>query len=105
MAPALRIGWLLPPRRHLEARTDAKRFTDLGSAVLPQLVLARLMETGRLERHLRLLRPRHVRRRDAVIAAVRAHLTGAVVHGAAAGLHLTGTYAPDVPDTELAAAA
>lgn len=57
LAPALRIGWLLPPRRHLEALTDAKRFTDLGSAVLPQLVLARLMETGRLERHLRLLRP------------------------------------------------
>ncbi|CAL9472977.1 PLP-dependent aminotransferase family protein [Streptomyces sp. enrichment culture] len=105
LAPALRIGWLLPPRRHLEALTDAKRFTDLGSAVLPQFVLARLMETGHLERHLRLLRARHVRRRDAVIAAVHAHLPGAVVHGAAAGLHLTVTYAPDVPDTELAAAA
>ncbi|MCX4621610.1 MocR-like pyridoxine biosynthesis transcription factor PdxR [Streptomyces albogriseolus] len=105
LAPALRTGWLVPPRRHLEALTDAKRFTDLGSAVLPQLVLARLMETGHLERHLRLLRARHVRRRDAVIAAVREHLPGAVVHGAAAGLHLTVTYAPDVPDTELAAAA
>ncbi|MEU5204930.1 PLP-dependent aminotransferase family protein [Streptomyces pseudogriseolus] len=105
LAPALRIGWLLPPRRHLDALTDAKRFTDLGSAVLPQLVLARLMETGQLERHLRLLRARHVRRRDAVIAAVRTHLPGATVHGAAAGLHLTVTYAPDVPDTELAAAA
>ncbi|MEU5463285.1 PLP-dependent aminotransferase family protein [Streptomyces althioticus] len=105
LAPALRIGWLLPPRRHLVALTDAKRFTDLGSAVLPQLVLARLMETGQLERHLRLLRARHVRRRDAVIAAVREHLPGAVVHGAAAGLHLTVTYAPDVPDSELAAAA
>ncbi|MDT6986327.1 PLP-dependent aminotransferase family protein [Streptomyces lusitanus] len=105
LAPALRIGWLLPPRRHLDALTDAKRFTDLGSAVLPQLVLARLMETGQLERHLRLLRARHVRRRDAVIAAVRTHLPGAAVHGAAAGLHLTVTYAPDVPDTELAAAA
>ncbi|WP_225654350.1 MocR-like pyridoxine biosynthesis transcription factor PdxR [Streptomyces pseudogriseolus] len=105
LAPALRIGWVLPPRRHLDALTDAKRFTDLGNAVLPQLVLARLMETGQLERHLRLLRSRHVRRRDAVIAAVRAHLPGATVHGAAAGLHLTVTYAPDVPDTELAAAA
>ncbi|MFF8526431.1 PLP-dependent aminotransferase family protein [Streptomyces werraensis] len=105
LAPALRTGWLLPPRRHLEALTDAKRFTDLGSAVLPQLVLARLMETGQLERHLRLLRARHVRRRDAVIAAVREHLPGAAVHGAAAGLHLTVTYTPDVPDIELAAAA
>lgn len=105
LAPALRIGWLLPPPRHLRALTDAKRFADLGNAVLPQLVLARLMESGQLERHLRLLRARHIRRRDAMIEAVGLHLPGAVVHGAAAGLHLTVTYAPDVPDTELAAAA
>lgn len=105
LAPALRIGWLLPPPRHLKALTDAKRFTDLGNAVLPQLVLARLMESGRLEGHQRLLRARHIRRRDAMIDAVREHLPGAVVHGAAAGLHLTVTYAPDVPDTELAAVA
>ncbi|MDU0305499.1 PLP-dependent aminotransferase family protein, partial [Streptomyces sp. PAL114] len=106
LAPALRIGWMIPPHRHLRALTDAKRFTDLGSAVLPQLVLAHLMESGHLERHLRMLRARHVRRRDAMIAAVTAHLPGAVVHGAAAGLHLTVTYdVPDVPDTELAAAA
>ncbi|MFC8421997.1 PLP-dependent aminotransferase family protein [Streptomyces sp. NPDC057236] len=105
LAPALRIGWMIPPPHHLRALTDAKRFTDLGNAVLPQLVLARLMESGRLERHLRLLRTRHIRRRDAVIGAVTEHLPGAVVHGAAAGLHLTVTYAPDVPDTELAAAA
>ncbi|GHA07988.1 GntR family transcriptional regulator [Streptomyces spiroverticillatus] len=105
LAPALRIGWMVPPPRHLSPLTEAKRFTDLGNAVLPQLVLARLMDSGHLERHLRLLRGRHVRRRDAMIAAVARHLPGAVVHGAAAGLHLTVTYAHDVPDTELAAAA
>ncbi|GAA3491651.1 PLP-dependent aminotransferase family protein [Streptomyces cremeus] len=105
LAPALRIGWMVPPPRHLRALTEAKRFTDLGNAVLPQLVLAHLMESGRLERHLRLLRGRHVRRRDAMIAAVGRHLPGAVVHGAAAGLHLTVTYPHGVPDTELASAA
>ncbi len=105
LAPALRIGWVVPPPRHLDALTDAKRFSDLGNAVLPQLVLARLMESGDLERHLHLLRGRHRRRRDAMIDAIAEHLPGAVVHGAAAGLHLTVTYAPEVPDTELAAAA
>ncbi|MEU2288429.1 PLP-dependent aminotransferase family protein [Streptomyces sp. NPDC013178] len=105
LAPALRIGWVVPPRRHRDALVDAKRFTDLGNAVLPQLVLARLMESGGLERHLRMLRGRHRRRRDAMIHALAERLPGAVVHGAAAGLHLTVTYAPDVPDTELAAAA
>jgi GntR family transcriptional regulator / MocR family aminotransferase len=105
LAPALRIGWMVPPPRYREELTDAKRFTDLGNAVLPQLVLARLMESGQLERHLRLLRGRHTRRRDAMINAITEHLPGAVVHGAAAGLHLTVTYTPEVPDTKLAAAA
>ncbi|MFD3617912.1 PLP-dependent aminotransferase family protein [Streptomyces sp. NPDC058676] len=105
LAPALRIGWLVPPPRYRDALTEAKRFTDLGNAVLPQLVLARLMDSGDLERHLRLLRGRHRRRRDAMIDAIAAHLPGATVHGAAAGLHLTVTYTPQVPDTELAAAA
>ncbi|MBP0449381.1 PLP-dependent aminotransferase family protein [Kitasatospora sp. RG8] len=107
LAPALRTGWLLVPPRHREAVLAAKRFADLGNAVLPQLVLARLMETGELERHLRLLRPRHRRRRDAMIAAIGAHLPGAVVHGAAAGLHLMVTFPAglDCTDTELATAA
>ncbi|MFF9274695.1 aminotransferase-like domain-containing protein [Streptomyces griseosporeus] len=105
LAPALRIGWMVPPPRHRVPLTDAKRFADLGNAVLPQLVLARLMDSGELERHLRTVRRRHRGRRDAMITALAAHLPGAVVHGASAGLHLTVTYEADVPDTDLAAAA
>ncbi|WP_190219718.1 aminotransferase-like domain-containing protein [Streptomyces griseosporeus] len=105
LAPALRIGWMVPPPRHRVPLTDAKRFADLGNAVLPQLVLARLMDSGELERHLRTVRRRHRGRRDAMITALAAHLPGAVVHGASAGLHLTVTYDADVPDTDLAAAA
>ncbi|MFE6865781.1 PLP-dependent aminotransferase family protein [Kitasatospora sp. NPDC057692] len=107
LAPALRTGWILAPARYRELLVDAKRLNDLGNAVLPQLVLARLMDSGALERHLRLLRPRHRRRRDAMTAAVAAHLPGAVVHGAAAGLHLMVTFPAGLTctDTELAAAA
>ncbi|WP_077193068.1 MocR-like pyridoxine biosynthesis transcription factor PdxR [Streptomyces lydicus] len=108
LAPALRVGWLLAPAAYREAFVDAKRFADLGNAVLPQLVLARLMESGELERGLRLLRRRHRRRRDAMIAAIADRLPGATVHGAAAGLHLTITFGDEAgpgADTELAAAA
>jgi GntR family transcriptional regulator/MocR family aminotransferase len=106
LAPALRIGWLLVPPDLHEAVVAAKRNIDLGNAVLPQLVLAQLMTSGELERHHRWLRKRHVRRRDAMLDAIAAHLPRARVHGAAAGLHLTLTFdAPDWPDTELAAAA
>jgi GntR family transcriptional regulator/MocR family aminotransferase len=92
LAPALRVGWMLAPARYHDALVTAKRDADLGNAVLPQLVLAELMGSGELERHLRFLRRRHVRRRDAMIDAVAAHLPGARVHGAAAGLHLTLTF-------------
>ncbi|HEX3488931.1 MAG TPA: PLP-dependent aminotransferase family protein, partial [Streptosporangiaceae bacterium] len=104
LAPALRVGWMLVPEPHRDAVVAAKRETDLGNAILPQLVLAELMSSGELERHLRLLRKRHVRRRDAMIAAVRTHLPWATVHGAAAGLHLTLTFdaRPALTDTALA---
>ncbi|MFF7988905.1 PLP-dependent aminotransferase family protein [Kitasatospora xanthocidica] len=107
LAPALRTGWLLVPARLRDAVLDAKRFADLGNPVLPQLVLARLMESGELDRHLRLLRRRHRRRRDAMIAAIRTHLPGATVHGAAAGLHLMLTLPEELgcTDIELATAA
>jgi GntR family transcriptional regulator/MocR family aminotransferase len=110
LAPALRCGWLLVPPRYYDAVVAAKRDADLGNAVLPQLVLAELMESGDLERHLRLLRKRHIRRRDAMIAAIGAHLPGARIHGAAAGLHLTITFDEQLPgpgpgDAALAAAA
>ncbi|XVQ15437.1 PLP-dependent aminotransferase family protein [Spirillospora sp. CA-255316] len=109
LAPALRVGWIVAPAEYRDALVDAKRFADLGNAALPQLVLARLMESGELERQLRFLRRRHRRRRDAMIRAIGAQLPGAVVHGAAAGLHLMITFGGGLGgglrDTDLAAAA
>jgi len=105
LAPALRVGWALAPTRYRSAFVAAKRNADLGNAVLAQLVLAQLMESGELERQLRFLRKRHRRRRDAMIAAIGTHLSGAVVHGAAAGLHLMITFDADFADVDLAAAA
>jgi GntR family transcriptional regulator / MocR family aminotransferase len=105
LAPALRVGWILPPPQQAATLVAAKRSADLGNAVLPQLILARLMESGELERQLRFLRKRHRRRRDAMIDAIAAHLPGARVHGAAAGLHLMVTFGTDFDDGELAAAA
>ncbi len=105
LAPALRLGWVLSPPRYRTALMTAKRNADLGNAALPQLVLARLIDSGELERQLRFLRRRHRRRRDAMIEAIGTHLPGAVVHGAAAGLHLMITFEAGFADTDLAAAA
>ncbi len=103
LAPGMRLGWLIPPRRLRADLVEAKHATDLGSPALPQLVLARLISSGELERHIRLVRKRQRSRRDALLRALREHLPEARVQGIAAGLHLLITF-PDLagPDTDLA---
>jgi GntR family transcriptional regulator/MocR family aminotransferase len=107
LVPGLRLGWLVPPTRHYEELVAAKHAADLGSPAVPQLVLSHLLTSGRLERHLRLVRNRQRLRRDALLAAVAEHLPGTTTHGVAAGLHVLVTLPPSqaVDDVELAAAA
>lgn len=88
LAPGMRLGWLLAPR-HLRADlVAAKHATDLGCPGLPQLVLAHLLATGAYDRHLRQVRTRQRRRRDAVLSALREHCPQAQVEGVEAGLHV-----------------
>jgi GntR family transcriptional regulator/MocR family aminotransferase len=91
LAPALRLGWLVPPRSRYDDLVAAKHASDLGSPTVPQLVLARLLEAGEYDRHIRLVRARHRARRDALLGSLVAALPGASVKGVAAGLHLLVT--------------
>ena len=88
LAPGMRLGWLIAPRRLQPALLEAKHDSDLGSPAIPQLVLARLLASGDYERHLRLVRARQRRRRDALLGGLHTHLPRAEVTGVAAGLHL-----------------
>jgi GntR family transcriptional regulator/MocR family aminotransferase len=103
LAPGMRLGWLIPPARMYADLLTAKHAADLGCPALPQMVLARLIATGELERHIRRVRKRQRIRRDSLLAAVREHLPQARVGGIAAGLHLLLTF-PGLatPDTEIA---
>lgn len=104
LAPGMRIGWLIPPRSLHADLVRAKHFSDLGCPVLPQLVLARLLADGALERHVRQVRTRLRERRDALLDALRDFLPGARVAGIAAGLHLLVTFpSAAFDDTEAAA--
>jgi GntR family transcriptional regulator/MocR family aminotransferase len=92
----------LAPERLREQFTDAKRWNDLGSPTLPQLVLAELISSGELDRHLRLVRGRQRRRRDAMVEEVRRLLPQTRIHGVAAGLHVLVTLAEGIDDRDIA---
>lgn len=102
LAPALRLGWLVAPRRRHPDLVAAKHATDLGSPTVPQLVLARLLESGEYDRHIRLVRARHRARRDALLETLAAALPAARVTGVAAGLHLLAMLPGEVDDVAVA---
>jgi GntR family transcriptional regulator / MocR family aminotransferase len=89
LAPALRLGWLVLPPALLEAVTFEKHLADMGSSRVDQHALAGFLARGELDRHLRRMRIRYRRRRDALVVALAAELGEARVEGIAAGLHAT----------------
>ncbi|MCW2994552.1 MAG: PLP-dependent aminotransferase family protein, partial [Conexibacter sp.] len=97
LAPALRLGWMVVAPDLLEAVADAKLLADSGSPQLEQLALARLIEHGELDRHLRKLRGSFRRRRDLLIGALAEELSELAIEGIPAGLHVCGRLPADVP--------
>src|SRR5205085_11398236 len=74
LAPALRLGWFVLPRHLVDAFVEQRNLADHGAPTLEQLALARLIESGSYDRHLRQARRRYRARRDALIAALARHL-------------------------------
>jgi GntR family transcriptional regulator/MocR family aminotransferase len=87
LAPALRLGWLVLPPRMVDRLVGHKVLSDHGCPTIEQLALARMIESGTYDRHLRQARRRYRAQRDALVRSVARHLPGARVTGLAAGLH------------------
>lgn len=88
LAPALRIGWMVPPAHLREAVVAAKHAADLGSPVPDQLALAGMLTSGGYTRHVRRVRAVYRARRDMLLAALARHVPQVPVTGVSAGLHL-----------------
>lgn len=104
VTPALRLGWLVAPASLIDDLEREKCFDDMGSTLLDQLAFARFVESGDFARHLRRVRPIYRARRDAMTAALGAHLPQARWQGEAAGLHLHVMLPANVDELEFAAA-
>jgi GntR family transcriptional regulator / MocR family aminotransferase len=88
LAPALRMGWIFTPPRFRDGILTEKYLSCRGVPQLDQAALARLIETGRFDRHLRRVRDCYRRRRDALISAVAESMAGATITGLDAGHHV-----------------
>ena len=104
-APAIRLGWLVIPADLAEEAAEMKRLLDSCSPRIDQLVLARLIDSGDWDRHIRRVRAVYRARRDRVTEALARHLPGLEVSGVTAGLHVTVRFPAGLDDQAVAAAA
>jgi len=89
LAPAIRLGWFLPPAGLIDAIKSAQRRWSEGPPRIDQLALAHLIGSGAYERHVRRMRKIYRGRRDRLVTLLRDRLPQATVEGVSAGLHLT----------------
>jgi GntR family transcriptional regulator/MocR family aminotransferase len=87
LAPALRLGWAVVPVAIADDVAAAKQVADRGTPGIDQLALARLIESGRYDRHLRRMRAEYSQRRDVLVEALREHAPHVRLTGLAAGFH------------------
>lgn len=90
LAPSLRIGYMVLPRRLLPAYRERFGFYSSTVPSFEQYTLARFLQTGSFERHINRIRNLYKARRDTLLAALRnSRLSPFIqVSGAEAGLHI-----------------
>ena len=98
LSPALRLSYLVLPRTMLD--TYHRHYRDYFATVslLEQRSMARFMEQGHWERHVRRMRILYKKKHDALLLAVEGHFGGrASVVGQGAGLHVVLQLPDDNP--------
>lgn len=93
LAPVVRLGWLVCPPGVSDQIAELKKFSDHGSPGLDQLTLARMIESGRFDRHLRRMRQLYAQRRTVLVEALESF--GIELTGLAAGFHAVAHISAD----------
>ncbi|MBX7448572.1 PLP-dependent aminotransferase family protein [Mycolicibacterium sp. 3033] len=93
LSPALRLGWLALPEALVQPVVEAAGGQQFSVDVITQLTLADFVSHGYYDRHIRRMRGRYRRRRDALVSALTPFDVGTA--GLAAGLNLLVTLPND----------
>lgn len=89
MFGGLRLAYIVMPAALRVDFLNAKYLSDMASPVIEQAALARFMENGGFERHLRMARKELKARREALIAGLREHARDRIeITDTPAGMHL-----------------
>jgi GntR family transcriptional regulator / MocR family aminotransferase len=105
LTPGMRLGWMLLPSWLAWPLIQAKAVEDGGSEAIGQLALHDFIERGELDRHIRRMRLRYQRRREALLEALVRWLPQAGVTEGAAGLYELVELPKDVDEAALVAGA
>jgi GntR family transcriptional regulator/MocR family aminotransferase len=105
LAPGMRLGWLLLPSWLGWQLIAAKAIEDGGSEVIGQLALCDFIERGELDRHIRRMRLRYQRRREALLGVLAHALPDLKPSGGAGGLYELVWLPDEVDEPALIAAA
>ena len=88
LAPAMRLGWIVPPPSLLRAIAETKRDDDFGTGMMEQHALASWLESGQYDRHVRRSRRAYAARRTELSRQLHQHFPGWLQHGSTAGLEI-----------------
>jgi GntR family transcriptional regulator / MocR family aminotransferase len=88
LSPALRIGYMVLPQKLKEEAEMLKWYTDRHNASLEQVLLARFIREGYLDRHVRKMKKIYKQRRKALVNSLKLHFPNSIILGHSAGMHL-----------------
>ena len=105
LAPTLRLGWIVAPSSLVLELVDQVLYTAMAPARLEQLAYADFLERGEVDRHLRRMRLRYRRRRDALVRSLERELPEVEIRGVAAGLYVAAVLPPGLDEARVLAEA
>jgi hypothetical protein len=73
LSPGLRVGWIVAPQAMIRRLVLVKQASDLNNSTINQMVMHRLAETA-YDAQVDRARAHYRRRRDAMLAALQAHM-------------------------------